>query len=137
MVALIILAVLCSYLFIGGLIGNWFYAGRKQRCEQCKRRSDSFSPCNNDHGAAAILAGLFWLPVLPAIGGMYVSRALEPECRKERANLRHERRMDKINAENESRRLENEKTRLDIRFLEENGVRADVDGLFQTDDRSK
>lgn len=134
MAALIVLAVLFSYLFIGGVIGNWFYAGRKQRCDQCKRRDS----CNNDHGAVALLAGLFWLPVLPAIGGMYLSRALEPESRKDRASLRHQRRMEKINAENESKRLEIEKTRLDIRFLEENGVKASVDGLFQNDsDRSK
>lgn len=127
MVAFIVVAVLFSYLFIGGLVGNLFYAGRKHRCDDCSRGS----LCCDDHGFAASLMGVFWLPALPMLGGMYLSRAMESDARSLRASLRHERRMEKVNAENESRKLEIEKARLNIRFLEENGVKANVDGLFQ------
>lgn len=48
-----------------------------------------------------------------------------------RALLKHERRMAELNAVNESKRLELERMRLDIEYLEANGVRASVPGLEQ------
>jgi hypothetical protein len=110
------------YLFMGGLVGGVFYSVRKKR-HGCYHR-----PCSTGHEPPAIFLGAFWMFGIPMIAGTLTAERLIGEGHRK---TRHERRMEKSAVQNEGRRLEVERARLNIAYLQQNGVNADVPGLFE------
>lgn len=128
---IITVGVCCGYAFIGGLFGWLFYKTSSKRCEKC--RNDR---CYSDHGMAAGFVAISWPLTLPACaGGMVANHLVSGE---ERAKVKaahedrdHQRRMAELGAEQKLAREQKERTLADIRFLAENGIHADVPGLYE------
>jgi hypothetical protein len=81
---------------------------------------------------------MFWPLILPAYGGGMVANHLVTG--EERAKVKaaqkdrdHERRMTELRAEQRLARDQKERTLADIRFLVENGIHAEVPGLYEVD----
>lgn len=132
--AFIITTSILGYAFIGGLFGSLFYKTSSKRCKGCRNERH----CFNDHGSSAAFAGMFWPLILPAYGGGMVANHLVTG--EERAKVKaaqkdrdHERRMTELRAEQRLARDQKERTLADIRFLVENGIHAEVPGLYEVD----
>lgn len=127
---IIITASILGYAFIGGLFGWLFHEASGKRCRNCRNND-----CYSDHGTAAVFMGIFWLLTLPACaGGMVANHLVSGE---ERAKVKaahkdrdHERRMTELAAEQKLAHEQRERTLTDIKFLAENGIHADVPGLY-------
>lgn len=128
---LITMSVL-GYAFVGGLFGWFFYAASDKRCKRCRN-----GRCSYDHGGAAGLMGIFWPFTFPACAGaMLANRFTTNEERaKAKATQKdrdHERRIAELQAEQRLAQTQKERTLADIKFLVENGIHADVPGLYET-----
>jgi hypothetical protein len=117
-----------AYLFIGGMFGRAFYDKRGSECPKC---NSQYKTCYVDHRVSAFWAGVLWPLTLPVVSGYLTTGALASQEREKRRKTRHDRRMARIKAENEGKKLELQKAKLNITYLEANGVNASVPGLFE------
>lgn len=123
MIALLVIVSIISYSFIGGMTGYGFYATRKRRCRECQSNY-----CVNDHGASAGFFGAFWPLTIPMLLGALIAnyfndRESRMERKEKRLNAEHERKMTEIEAQRVA-------TMESVKFLVENGIKADVPGLY-------
>lgn len=122
------------YLFIAGMIGWRVYSTRGKRCSSALNKYPY--NCNHLHATSAWLIGAFWPFAIPVIAGSLASNYLSTgdsraEKKAERKALEHKNRLIELKAERELVREQKEKTMADIRFLAENGIKADVPGLYE------
>jgi hypothetical protein len=128
---LIIVAV-AAYAFIGGTVGYGFYLRRTANCADCHtiRPILGTSYCHASHDKSAGFLGFAWPLTIPILAGMFVARQFgtreaRAEQREQRKQADHERRMAELAAENAV-------TMDAVKFLVENGIKADVPGLYDT-----
>ena len=130
MSALIVITSLLAYAFVAGFIGSRFYRTRTNQCDDCQkvRAGRPYAECYKDHAVPACAVGVGWPAMLPVIAGILAS---DQTGRAERRERKHDRRMAELAAEKDLAREQKEKTMADIRFLAENGIKADVPGLYE------
>lgn len=109
-----------AYAFIGGAVG---FATHHMLCERCSSSSHSYCM----HEMSATGAALFWPVALPAGGGFIVAEYVSR--RPQRRQAKHDRKLAELNAVTEQKRLDYEAMKLNMEFLERNGVKASVQGL--------
>lgn len=118
-IALIVIACIAGYLFIGGMIGRYVYDTRFVRCPDCRRNlkvrekyKDNLAgynrlyswerqECSSEHGVVGILSGALWPAAIPMFIGSFASeRITGGEARSERrqreAAVAHDREMEKL-----------------------------------------
>jgi hypothetical protein len=124
-----------GYAFVGGATGWTVYSTHPRRCKHIKKgnRYDE-RWCTHDVGEVGVASGVFWPLALPAAGGMVVAdyltnRQLHLEARAKRADRKHQRRMEELEAQRALAKQQTQKSLADIKFLVENGIKADVPGL--------
>lgn len=133
MIIFLIVVAVVAYLIVGGCVGGAALTLQKRDCDGCHSR---YGTCWTPHGTVAFLVGLFWPVALPVFAGTNASVLItdrRDRAEKKAASLKqkHDQKMAELSAVNEQKRLELAKMKLDIEFLEANGVRADVPGLEQ------
>jgi hypothetical protein len=134
MIAFLITAGVAAYAFIGGAFGWAFYLNRKAACSDCNHSSGK-GYCIDMHEMPGVIAGALWPLALPAFGGgMLANRFANSEERAQvkakRKEREHEHRLAEVEAERELVREQKERTLADIKFLAENGIHAEVPGLY-------
>lgn len=143
--AVIIIAIIAGYLVIGGASGSLLLSRERAKCPEWQyqqqelakgRRGSSYDRCEAgfDHGWT-IIAGIAWPVAIPLLIGVLLGNyATTGEARAERREKRkqadHERKMAELQAQQNM-------TMESVRFLVENGIKADVPGLFDIDGRNK
>jgi hypothetical protein len=136
-VTLIIITSILVYAFIGGWFGWLFYCNASKRCPDCKRveatknASDPWNraECYSEHGISALFLGFGWPVTLPAVGGSMTANYFV--SREIREKDKHQNRLAELEAERKLVREQRERTLTDIKFLAENGIKADVPGLYE------
>lgn len=124
--ALIVLAT-AAYLFLGGLGGFATRLRLMSKCSDCSSR-EGWSCYDGHQFAFPTVVGALWPFAIPVLGGAYIAhrvttadqRAVRREKQKQ---ADHERKMAELEAQ---RAL----TMDSVKFLMENGIKADVPGLF-------
>ena len=124
MTAIVVIAIIAAYIFVGGYVGMRFYAGRLDRYKDCKNDW----ACYDWHECAAFWIGFGWPLTLPMIAGATVST--RREAKTSRDERRHKQKLELIKAQEKLAREQKEKTLADVKFLVENGIHADVPGLY-------
>lgn len=129
MSALIVAVALVGYAFLGGAVGWLVHQHRCKDCQKCASRRHRHDPFN------AALAGLVWPVVVPVVAGMIVTaRFANAEAHRtakaSRQQLAHERKIAELEAQQNLVREQRAKTLTDIAFLTENGIKAEVPGLY-------
>jgi hypothetical protein len=125
-----------TYAFIGGATGWTIYSTHPQRCKDITTRGNRYGErrCTHDIGEVGVATGVFWPLALPAAAGMVVaefitSRTIRLEARDKRADRKHQRKLEELEAQRKLAKQQTEKSLADIKFLVENGIQADVPGL--------
>lgn len=114
---------LLFYAFFGGAVG---FATHHILCGRCMDGTHSYCM----HELPAILAAFLWPLALPAGGGFLVAEYVSH--RPQRRQVKHDRKLAELNAVTEQKRLDYEALKLNMEFLERNGVKASVQGLEGT-----
>ncbi|WPH57706.1 hypothetical protein [Mycobacterium phage WXIN] len=122
--ALVIIASISAYAFVGGYVGMWLYSGRFDRCKDCR----SGHRCYDWHAGPALLSAVVWPLALPVLAG---GMAADRERKASRADLKHKRRLEILAAERSLAHEQANKTMADIKFLAEHGIKAEVPGLYE------
>lgn len=121
-----------AYLMIGGGLGHGFYKWRLRTCHDCHTFPYSTMPevtnCYDFHGGPATVVGALWPLALPVLAGIGVAelvsnRGTRADRREKQKQADHERKMAELEAQREM-------TIESVKFLVENGIQADVPGLF-------
>lgn len=133
--ALILIGIFL-YLFVGGVVGRMQYNRDLKNCKYFKHPEAHYVSCDGpiDHPLGVIL-GLAWPVAIPALAGaacaQWVEGREDREARREKRKQAEEQRKEaehqRTMAELKARR---ETTMESIKFLVENGIKADVPGLF-------
>lgn len=138
MIIALAIVLTLAYLFIGGFVGRRFYDGRLVRCAACsrieQRRKDGHEPepfyhCYSTHEFPAAMVGCLWPIALPMVAGDFFAQ--RAEGRIDRDERRHQQHVKELEARESLAREQKEKTLADIQFLVENGIEADVPGLYE------
>lgn len=129
-IALIIGGVL-GYAFLGGGVGWLVYEHAVKGCSTCRSRRD----CSREHDTKAFFFGLGWPLTIPIVAGMVVAeRVANPDKRRAakvtRKEREHERKIEELQAQQELVTAQRDKTLADVKFLVENGIHAEVPGLY-------
>jgi hypothetical protein len=77
----------------------------------------------------AVFAGIGWPLAAPALFGVFAANLRATSA--DRAERKHERKIKELSAQQALAREQKEKTLADIQFLVENGIKADVAGLYE------
>lgn len=125
-------AAVMGYAFMGGLVGWQLYQVNVKRCKDCARGSF----CMDLHALPPTLAAVAWPLALPLAAGAavsnYVTTGDERLVRKaNRKAKEHEQRLAELDAERKLAAEQKEKTLADIQFLVENGINAQVPGMYE------
>lgn len=138
MSGLIAIGILLAYALIGGMVGRFAWARyrRQKGCWPPPKCDSHYGHDFIDHGGVVGLgAGIVWPLMIPILCGSHMSDRLtmrdERLVQKEnRRTAEHERKIAEMNAARKLADAEKEKTLADIKFLVENGIKADVPGLY-------
>lgn len=131
---LITLGSILGYGFGAGASGNLFAIRSRRKCRHCGTRE-----LCEDHMMASMFIGAFWPVTLPGMAGSATIHAIsDSEGRRERKakrnELKHQRKLELMEAERKDKELDIKKLELEsksaIEYLEANGVKASVPGMF-------
>lgn len=129
MLAMIIISSIVGYLVIGGVVGRIAHDATIAGCDgHYGDYSRQRSECDGiGHHISVFWAGSLWPLYLPllcgtTLGSVISTRKARQQSKDEREKLAHERKMAEAKAKAEQMKL-------DIRYLELQGVKASVPGL--------
>lgn len=136
MTALIIIASIIGYMFAGGMVGYSFYMTRERRCKDCRGEGRYYSGCMNDHGTSSVFFGAFWPFTIPMLFGAltanyFNNREGRAQRKEKRRDAEHDRKMAEIEAQRKLADEQRVAMMESVKFLVENGIKADVPGLFE------
>lgn len=128
---------IASYLVFGGIVGAISLAKARSNCPLWKKTQEarrtgkylpSYEQCEFDDHVSPFFIGALWPLAFPAIlgvgiGSWLASREDRAESREKQKQADHERKMAELEAERAM-------TMESVKFLVENGIQADVPGLF-------
>lgn len=137
MTAVIVIAIIFAYVTIGGAVGKVCldrarsscpYWAATKKARETGRHLYSYERCDSDDHVAPFFMGALWPLALPTIIGVLIGgwatgredRAARLEKKKE---ADHKRKMAELEAQRAM-------TMESVKFLVENGIQADVPGLF-------
>jgi len=131
MITALVIAAVAAYIFVGAALGSALYRNRKNACKACvevRRGVDKWASCYRAHEIPATIAGIAWPAAVPAVAGILASgwlggREDRAQRREKRKQADHERKMAELAAQREM-------TMESVKFLVENGIQAEVPGLF-------
>ena len=126
------LGIYFAYAMIGGIIGRmiWIRYRRAMGCwPKCKA---SHHDLVHHYLPLALAGGIFWPLTIPIGCGTYIGDLLtRSEERDARRKIKHDRKLAELEASRKLKEAERQKTLADIQFLVENGIHADVPGLYE------
>lgn len=130
---LIVVGGIIGYLFTSGMVGYSFYVNRKRRCKECRKYG--WEKC---YSITASFFGILWPFTVPMLFGALTANYLgdrdgRAERKEQRLDAEHKRKMAELEAQQKLADQQRIATMESVKFLVENGIKADVPGLFDVE----